>query len=155
MWKPFQRYRALDPEARKLFRRAVILLARTTLSLRTRGFKKTKDALQKKLPSIPPPQVPKDKAAELVGKTCRMVRAAAHYGIGQPTCLVESLTLWYLLQKQNVPANLRIGVRKSSERFEAHAWVEYDGDALNQAEEQHQHYAAFDSEFADLPGEKP
>ena len=38
--------------------------------------------------------------------------------------------------------------------FESHAWVEYEGRALNEAEEVHQHYAAFASEFSDLPGEK-
>ena len=86
--------------------------------------------------------------------TCRMVKAGAHYGIARPTCLGESLTLWYLLQKQGVPAALRIGVRKVSEKFEAHAWVESAGAALNQQEEPHQHYAAFDSGFSDLPGEK-
>jgi hypothetical protein len=71
----------------------------------------------------------------------------------RPTCLVESLALWYLLQEQRVPADLRIGVRKMSGEFEAHAWVEYAGAALNQTEEQHRHYAAFDRGFSDLPGD--
>jgi len=155
MWKAFQRYRALDPEARKLFRRAVILLPRIASSLRIRGFKKTKDALQKKLPVVRSQQIRDQHAAQTVQMTCRMVRAGAHYGILQPTCLVESLALWYLLQRQFLPANLRIGVRKVSEKFEAHAWVEFEGMALNQAGEQHRHYAAFDSGFSELPGEKP
>jgi hypothetical protein len=50
---------------------------------------------------------------------------------------------------------LRIGVRKLSEKFEAHAWVEYEGEALNQPDEAHQHYTAFDNGFAEQPGEKP
>jgi hypothetical protein len=154
MWEPFQRYRALDPEARKLFGRSVTLLPLIALSLRFRGFKKTKEALQKKLSLISPQQRPKQKAAEMVQRTCRMVRAGAHYGVVHPTCLEESLALWYLLQKQSLPAGLRIGVRKLPEKFEAHAWVEYEGVALNQAEEVHQHYAVFDSEISDLPGEK-
>ncbi len=154
MWNTFHRYRALDPEARKLFGRAVTLLSLIALSLRFRGFKKTKEALQKKLPPYSPQEVVKEKAAETVRKTCRMVRAGAHYGAVHPTCLEESLALWYLLQEQGIPARLRIGVRKMSGKFEAHAWVEYDGLALNQAEEAHQHYAAFDSGFSDLPGEK-
>jgi len=82
-----------------------------------------------------------------------MVRAGARYGILRPTCLVESLALWYLLQKQTIPAQLRIGVRTLPEKFEAHAWVEYQGVALNQSEEQHRHYAAFDRGFSNLPGE--
>jgi Transglutaminase-like superfamily len=154
MWKAFQGYRALDSHARKLFWRAVFLLPWSAISLRLRGFNKTREALQKQLPSVPPRQTKNPQSAQLVQTTCRMVKAGAHYGIAQPTCLGESLTLWYLLQKQGLPAVLRIGVRKVSEKFEAHAWVEYAGAALNQPEEPHQHYAAFDSGFSDLPGEK-
>ena len=87
--------------------------------------------------------------AEAVEKTCRMVRAGVRYGVGHPTCLAESLVLWYHLQKQTIPARLRIGVRKSKEKFEAHAWVECAGAALNQTDEAHQHYAAFASEFSE------
>jgi Transglutaminase-like superfamily len=154
MWEAFQRYRALDPEARKQFRRAVILLPQIALSLRFRGFKRTKGALQEKLQFIPPPAPRSELAAETIQKTCRMVRAGARYGVVRPTCLVESLGLWYLLQRQSIFAILRIGVRKLSDKFEAHAWVEHDGLALNQPEEHHQHYAAFDTAFLDVPGEK-
>jgi Transglutaminase-like superfamily len=155
MWKAFQRYRALDPESRGLFWKAVKLFSLIAVSLRFRGFKKTKEALQARLPGLPLPTVEKENAAATVQKTCRMVSAAAHYGVLHPTCLVESLALWYLLQIQGVPASLRIGVRKLSEKFEAHAWVEFKSTALNQAEEAHRHYAAFDSGFSDLPGDQP
>jgi hypothetical protein len=154
MWKPFQRYRALDPETRKLFRRALALLPMIAFSLRLRGFKKTREILQKKLPPDSLQESANENAAETVQKTCRMVKAAAHYGIIRPSCLVESLTLWYLLQRQRIPARLRIGVRKFPEKFEAHAWIECEGVALNQAEGVHQHYAAFDRGFSDLPGEE-
>ena len=82
-----------------------------------------------------------------------MVRSAAHHGIVQSSCLEESLTLWHLLRMQGYEAKLRIGVRKTGGKFEAHAWVEYEGTALNQPEQVHQHYAAFEGEFADLPEE--
>jgi hypothetical protein len=67
---------------------------------------------------------------------------------------VESLALWHLLQKRGIPVRLRIGVRKLSGKFEAHAWVESEGVALNQVEEAHHHYMTFDSGFLDVPGEK-
>ena len=154
MWEAFQRYKALDPEAQKLFGRAVSLLPLIALSLRLRGFKKTKESLQKKLSLNRLGATGKENVAETVQKTCRMVKAAAHYGFLQPTCLVESLTLWYLLQLQRIPASLRIGVHKLAEKFEAHAWVECEGVALNQTEDAHPHYAAFDSGITDLPGEQ-
>jgi hypothetical protein len=156
MWKAFQRYRALDPEARAIFRRAVLLSTRIAISLRLRGFKRTKDALHAELPFASSQQFLPDRGVkDRVEKTCRMVKASTHYGIVRSSCLVESLTLWSMLQEQSILTTLRIGVRRGSQNFEAHAWVEYEGVALNQSEEPHQHYAAFDEAFSGLPGEKP
>lgn len=150
MWKAFQRYRALDPAAQTLFWQAVWMLALIGVSLRLRGFQRTKERLRKKLPAQ---TVESRGTAEGLQKTCRMVKAAARYGFGHPTCLEQSLALWFLLQRQGIPAQLRIGVRKLPEKFEAHAWVDRDGVALNQGEEVHKHYAAFEAEFSELPGE--
>jgi Transglutaminase-like superfamily len=150
MWKTFQRYRELDAEARKLFWRAAILLPLASVSLRLRGFQRTKEKLSKKL--LPPVSDAVALSGQTLQKTCRMVNAAAHYGFGHPTCLEQSLVLWYLLREQNIPAQFRIGVRKSREKFEAHAWVEHDGIPLNQTAEAHQHYTAFESEFSNVPG---
>jgi len=38
--------------------------------------------------------------------------------------------------------------------FEAHAWVERDGTALNEPDEPHHHYAAFDASLAASPPEE-
>lgn len=154
MWKRFQRFRALDPKARKLFGRAVILLVSIDLSLRRCGFNATNEALRKKLLARAPRETIPANSADALQKTCRVVSAAARNGILRPSCLVESLVLWYFLQEQGIPAQLRIGVRKSAQKFEAHAWVDHQGVALNQEEEAHRHYAAFDREFSDLPVEK-
>ena len=151
MWNAFQRYRALDPQARALFRQALLLLPWTALSLRFRGFKKTQSLLESRLATRV--SLNSDSSLETVQRTCRMVRAAARYGVVQPSCLADSLTVWYLLQKQHVPANLKIGVRKQAHKFEAHAWVEYQGSAVNQPADQHKHYAAFDAAFSGLSGD--
>lgn len=155
MWKAFQRYRKLDPEARKLFWQAALLLRLESLSLRMRGFRRTREALERRLQLTQSQPSRSEPAVETVERTARMVRAALHYGVGRPTCLAESLGLWYLLRKQGLDADLRIGVRKTAQQFEAHAWVEFGGVALNQLEQQHRHYAAFDNALSDLPGETP
>ena len=154
MWQAFQRYRELDRATRNLFWRTLRLLLLISVSLRLRGFNKTRDALQQRLPVEPAENAPAGPSAEIVQRTCRMVTAAAHYVALRPTCLEQSLALWYLLRKQNIAASLRIGVRKSADKFEAHAWVEHQGTALNSSEGLHRHYAAFASEFSGLPGEK-
>ena len=83
----------------------------------------------------------------------RAVRAAARYGLVRATCLERALALCWLLGKEGVGTNLRIGVRKTGEKFEAHAWVECDGQELD-AGDSHEHYAAFDAELSRLATEK-
>jgi len=59
-----------------------------------------------------------------------------------------------LLGRQGISSHLRIGIRKENEKFEAHAWVERHGAALNEPDEHHHHYAAFDAAFSALPPEE-
>ena len=155
MWEPFQRYRALDSEARKMFRCAAVLLPLVGVSLRLRGYRRTQEWLQarweRRNAALPQTASSKD----IVEKTCRMVRAAVHYGMPGASCLEASLTLWYLLRLQGICASVRIGVRKHMNLFEAHAWVEHEGAALNQLQEVHRHFAPFDSEFHVPPKERP
>jgi len=80
-----------------------------------------------------------------------MVRAAARNGLGNPSCLEESLVLAHLLRRQGIEAQLRIGVKKDAPKFEAHAWVECAGTALNETEALHDHYAPFEAEFTSIP----
>ena len=152
MWEAIQRFRALDSEAQRVFARAVILLPWVMLSLRLRGFKRTQARLQEKLSRVS--RQPENVAGSIVQTACHMVKAAGRRGLAHPNCLEESLVLWYFLRRENIPAALRIGVRKTQGEFEAHAWVEYQGAILNQGDEwTHPHYAAFESEFSQLPGE--
>jgi len=97
-------------------------------------------------------------AAALLSKaaavTAHMVNAADRHGLVHPSCLAKSLTLWWLLGRQGIPSHLRIGIRKEKETFEAHAWVERDGTALNEPDEPHHHYAAFDVSLCASPPEE-
>lgn len=148
MWEAFQRYRALDGESQRLFWRAAVLLPWIRVSLRVRGYNPTFAALQSRAASRGESL---GGAKEQVQKTNRMVRSAVRHSVFGVTCLEESLGLWYLLQKQGICSQLRIGVRKAGSKFEAHAWVEYGGEAVNQPEAAHLHYAAFAKEFSEPP----
>ena len=151
MWKRIRRFSALERPARGLFLRACVLLPLISISLRWRGFRKTKASLEHFL-SVPyGSQNPDAQARALL--TAQMVRAAAHHGIGDPACLEVSLALWWLLARQGIASELRVGVRKEGERFEAHAWVECGEATLNESETEHHHYAAFDAALASLPRE--
>ena len=152
MWERFRRFSALERPARKLFLRAAVLLPLVAMSLRWRGFRATQAALQRFLsntnPEHDPALISKDAAV-----TAHMVNAADRHGLVHPSCLAKSLTLWWLLERQGIASHLRIGIRKEREKFEAHAWVEREGAALNEPNEHHHHYAAFDAAFSSLPPE--
>jgi hypothetical protein len=153
MWERLRRFSALERPAQKLFLRALVLLPVVTLSLRWRGFRDTQAALQRFLPN--PNQEPDttlvSKAAAL---TAHMVNAADRHGLVHPSCLAKSMALWWLLGRQGIPSHLRIGIRKEKEEFEAHAWVERDGNALNEPDDHHHHYSAFDAALSALPPEE-
>ena len=131
MWEAFQRFKALDSRAQKIFGRAVILFPLVALSLRFRGFNQTRASLQTGLPRESQDANPR----ESVPTICRMVKAAGHYGLVHPNCLEESLVLWHFLRREKITPVLRIGVRKLHGKFEAHAWVECRGRPLNDRED--------------------
>jgi hypothetical protein len=62
----------------------------------------------------------------------RMVRVAATYGPFRAKCLPRSVVLWALLHRHGFDPELKIGVRNVVRGFEAHAWVELEGVALDQ-----------------------
>ena len=149
MWERLQRFRNLPAPGRALFLRAAALLPWVALRLRLQGFQATNRSLQNTSWEIGSPEfVPTTDRAAL---TARMVRAAARHGLGSPSCLEESLVLVYLLRGQGIASRLRIGVKKNTPKFEAHAWVECEGVALNEVEALHDHYAPFEAEFTAIP----
>jgi hypothetical protein len=51
--------------------------------------------------------------------------------VPKATCLTQAIAALILLNLKNYPATLRIGVARNNEgRFEAHAWVESDGNVV-------------------------
>ncbi len=132
-----------------MFFRASVLLPAISLSLKIRGFRATQQALQKfSIPSKSEKGLGEHVMdSERVKLAVRMVNAAARYGLGQASCLEKSLALWWLLRREGMASSVRIGARKSSGKFEAHAWVERGGVALNEPGERHRHYATFDAAF--------
>jgi Transglutaminase-like superfamily len=82
-----------------------------------------------------------------IWRTVRMVRVAVRYQQLWSNCLKQSLVLWILLRSQDIISEVRIGVQKESDKFAAHAWVEYQGVILNDTDDVHQRFQAFDRLF--------
>lgn len=81
-------------------------------------------------------------ALDKAKNTARMVAVAARYGPYRGNCLKKSLVLWWLLRRQGLPAQLRIGVRKQAGAIDGHAWVEVDDRLLLDPEQTAQDYVA-------------
>jgi hypothetical protein len=147
MWARLRRFSALPRPAKGLFLRAVILLPLLTFSLRLRGFGSTLRFLQKFLgPSES--ALPEEAVEARVAITSRMVLAAARNSPIRSTCMERALSLWWLLARQNIHTQFRIGVRKDGGKFAAHAWIERNGTGIGELEQSHLHYAAFAEEMS-------
>src|SRR5205085_3709692 len=78
----------------------------------------------------------------------RMVRVASERGIARGTCLTRALTLWWMLRRRGIDAELRIGVRKGEASMDAHAWIEVRGTVVGDARSVRERYSAFDHTFS-------
>ena len=149
----------MDADARGVFLRATAVLPVISVSLKMRGFGATQEFLLRSFP-IAPESSQRDsihvaddrKRTELAS---RMVNAAIRHVWRASTCLEKSLALWWLLGRQGIASQLRIGARKLEGKFEAHAWVERDGAALSDPQQEHRHYATFDAAFPLHSSETP
>ncbi len=74
----------------------------------------------------------------------RLVNVASFYSLGPSNCLTRSLYLLWLLRRHGISSDLRIGTRREDGHFEAHAWVEVDGQPVNDAPNISQQFTAFD-----------
>jgi hypothetical protein len=134
----------LSAAERLVLAQALTLLPLTALALRVLGFRRWQATLARLAPAGDTPAGKDEMLAQRGRAIARLVEAAARRGPYRATCLPRSLTLWWLLRRQGIDAELRIGVRKDAGPFEAHAWVEWRGRVLNDADSVRARYAAFD-----------
>lgn len=73
-------------------------------------------------------------------RTAALLAAVARYVFPRPNCLHRSLVLNRVLSAQGIATEIRYGVRRRDGRFEAHAWVEHNGEALTEPGELHREY---------------
>lgn len=81
--------------------------------------------------------------AAIIADTTRRISVAAAFYPRRALCLEQSLTLFLLLRRRGVRAELRLGVQPRP--FHAHAWVEAGGRAISEAEDLPLTLAAFPS----------
>lgn len=77
----------------------------------------------------------------------RITFAASKYGLVRGNCLSRSLILCYLLRREGYDARLRLGGRQEGKSFEAHAWVELNGEPVDERDEIRSSFVPFPIQF--------
>ena len=127
---------------------AAAALCLTWLGLRLAGFRRWKAIVEW---SSRTPALISDANVETnagAGRDiARMAAAAARYLPFRTNCLEQSLVLWWLLRRRRIAADLKIGARKEANRFQAHAWVDFEGGG---ATEEHLHFVPFEGSVTSM-----
>lgn len=132
--RAFDRLRKLTRYERGLTVQAAVAIGAASAALRLVGLKPTLRLVHR---------TSRVRTEIVIGDVVTAIDRAGRYVPGA-TCLPKSLALAWMLRGKGVAAAVRIGVKPAG-RFEAHAWVESGGVALNDPERPAERYAAFDS----------
>ena len=131
MTRAARKFLALPEGERWLLVQAMMMLPAVTLILRAIGLRRCYLGLERLAPTAGGGLLTGTNVCHRAMRTGWLVRIASIHGLVQGNCLAQSLTIWWLLRRQRICADLRIGVRKRQGRLEAHAWMEYQSRSLN------------------------
>ena len=132
----------LSKSDRAVVIRAMFLLPIVTASLKTVGLRRTQSWLTRNClgPTVPPTgqtQANVRRAAQMMAVACRRHPLRS-------SCLPRTVVLWSLLRRERIAADVRIGVRcDGGGQFRAHAWLEWNGEVLNDAGDVGSQYLPF------------
>lgn len=116
------------------------LLLMADLGLRLLSFRRVQAWAASK-PVAHSREIPEEAALEQIRLLQPLVNSAANNHLYPMTCLRRSLVLQRMLARCGIPTALRLGVRKGDGWLKAHAWLEYNGQPIGEAEDLGEKYA--------------
>jgi Transglutaminase-like superfamily len=132
--------RRLSPGEQRLLAQAMVLLPLARGAVCLLGIKHSQRLLSRLAitsnQGLPNPE----QRAHVIA---RMVKIAAERRIINANCLQQTLVLWFLLRHHGIDGEICFGARKQEGEVQAHAWVEYFGQALNEDQEVCRHFSPF------------
>ncbi len=144
-------WQSLSKNDRALVIRAMFLLPIVATSLKTVGLRRTRSWLGRSglgptIPSTEQTRANVRRAAQMVAVACRRHPLRS-------SCLPRTIVLWSVLRRRGIDADVRIGVRSDSQgEFQAHAWLEWNGEVLNDDAEIGSQYLPFNGPAFDRVG---
>jgi hypothetical protein len=137
-------WHGLSKSDRALVINAVFLLPIVATSLKTVGLQRTQSWLTRN--SLGPMVPPTKQTRANVRRTAQMVAVACRRHPLRSNCLPRTIVLWSLLRRRGIDADVRIGVRRDTEgAVKAHAWLEWNGEVLNDAADVATQYPPFNA----------
>jgi hypothetical protein len=113
---------------------AAALLPAVSVTLRVLGFRRCQAWMLRSAPAAhlgegaEPRSGDWPQAAEIAWAVQKAARVTGS------SCLPRSLVTWWLVRREGIGCELRIGVRKHGDRVQAHAWVEVEGRSVTAEE---------------------
>ena len=98
---------------------SVVTLPVVSALLKLRGFRRT----ERFMALFSRSNLRPDASEVRVAQAARMVSIAAVRGLYRAQCLEQAITLWWMLGVMGINSTIRLGIYKSGESVEAHAWV--------------------------------
>jgi hypothetical protein len=142
-WRRIVRFGALPARDRGLFLLAAGALPLTALGLHLCGLRRCHRGLERLAGRPARARVRAEAGSVEIRRTVRLHGLAVRHGPFTGNCLSRSLVLWWLLRRQGIQGDLRIGTRLADGRLEGHAWVEYRGHPLGEPGSVRERYAVF------------
>ncbi|AUB84963.1 hypothetical protein THSYN_26335 [Candidatus Thiodictyon syntrophicum] len=116
---------------RWLLIRALPMLALASLRLRLQGLARAQAALRSRQVRNRARRDTEHDTDHIADLTWA-VAAASRLLPDHPTCLAQSLTLWAWLRHDGIDSRLQIGVSRDPAGLAAHAWLEVNGEPINE-----------------------
>lgn len=133
-----KKWRGLPFREKILLTRFVFCLPWISFSIRFFGYLPTRHFLSRLVRKTALREASAAEMAE-AQRSAELLLIAGRHGLISATCLRQSVLLEYWLKRRGLAAEIRIGVRKEQDLFDAHAWVELNGIALAQDSLEHHH----------------
>ena len=147
MNRSLPRYRLGLYGAFTLVRLSILVLV-VTLAIKKFKFK----SVLQKLPMKPLKRwFPSSKNDQRIINVCTYVtQMIERRKVFTGTCLSRSIVLWSTLKRYGIESCLRIGIKRGSISFAAHAWVEIEGRPINAPLDVTEQYQPFTDDFSSI-----
>lgn len=140
----WQTLREINPLQRRYFLKAVIVHWISLSAIRTVGFGKYFQWINQLLARQASANRSINGVSSQIQKAM-IIEKACRYTSHSSTCLSRSITIYWIMQRQNIPVDLQIGFRIREKILEGHAWIELDGQVLNDDGEVQSLYTIIDN----------